>query len=174
MSIHIPSAHIDSQILWLVMRDINSPRFRPDQKAAMVEDETSFNPDEDVRDYIAISQSLPVFCVSARAYQKLSGYLQKDLIQVDGFPTAEDTELPSLQEHTKRIAQTDRAVNCRRFLRSLDQLLNSMKLWASSDAGVKLSREEQKADDAFIRTELEGLKKVRHLYLIIGVIPHRP
>lgn len=137
----------------------------------MIEDEASFNPDEDIRDYEAISQSLPLFCVSARAYQKLRGHLQKDLIQVDGFPTAEDTELPSLQKHTRRIAQTGRAVNCRRFLRSIDQFLNSMKLWASSDAGVNLGREEQKADEVFIRMQLEGLKEVRHPYLIITVIP---
>lgn len=140
----------------------------------MAEDEASFNPDEDIRDYEAISQSLPVFCVSARAYQKLSGHLPKDLIQVDGFPTAEDTELPSLQEHTQRIAQTGRAANCRRFLRSLDMFLNSMKLWASNDAGVLLSREEQKADEILIRMQLEGLKEVRHPYLLITVIPYRP
>lgn len=135
----------------------------------MAEDEASFNPDEDIRDYGAISHSLPVFCVSARAYQKLSGHLQKDLIQVDGFPTAEETELPSLQEHTQRITQTGRVVKCRRFLRSLDQFLNSMNLWASSDAGVRLSREEQKADEVFIRMQLEGLKEVRPPYLIIAV-----
>lgn len=139
----------------------------------MAENEGSFNPDEDIRDYKAIAENLPVFCVSARAYQKLSGRLKKDTIQVDGFPTAEDTEIPSLQEYTQRITQTAQAASCRRFLRSLDQLLNSMKLWASSDIGVQLSKEGQKADEVFIHAQLEGLKKVRHPHTITLVNPRR-
>lgn len=126
----------------------------------MNEDEASFNPDNDSRDYEAVAQSLPVFCVSARAYQKLSGRLQKDTVQVDGFPSVEDTEVPGLQEHTRRLTDTGRAHNSRRFLQELEQLLNSMRLWASSDTGALLSKEKQKADEVFVRAQLASLRKV--------------
>ncbi|KAJ4414149.1 hypothetical protein N0V82_008116 [Gnomoniopsis sp. IMI 355080] len=130
-----------------------------DQESAMAENEASFNPDNDSRDYEAIAQSLPVFCVSARAYQKLSGRLQQDSVQVDGFPSVEETEIPRLQEHTRFLTDAGRANNSRRFLHELDQLLNSMRLWASSDNGTFLSKEEQKADEVFVRAQLASLRK---------------
>ncbi|KAK7748092.1 hypothetical protein SLS53_001344 [Cytospora paraplurivora] len=37
-----------------------------DQQTAVEEDETAFNPDEDIRDYDEVARSLPVFTVSAR------------------------------------------------------------------------------------------------------------
>jgi chromosome segregation ATPase len=53
-----------------------------DQENAAEEDEDNFNPDEELRDYDKVAESLPVFCVSSRAYQKMSGHLAKD----DGVP----------------------------------------------------------------------------------------
>jgi hypothetical protein len=53
-----------------------------DQENAAEEDEDNFNPDEELRDYDKVAESLPVFCVSSRAYQKMSGRLAKD----DGVP----------------------------------------------------------------------------------------
>ena len=44
-----------------------------DQEIAAEDDEENFNPDVDVRDYDEVAQSLKCFCVSSRAYQKLSG-----------------------------------------------------------------------------------------------------
>lgn len=126
----------------------------------MAEDEANFNPDDDSRDYEAVAQSLPVFCVSARAYQKLVGRLQHDIVQVDGFPSADDTEIPRLQEHTRCLTETGRANEARRFLSDLDQLLRSMRLWASSDTGVILSKEDQEADEEFVRAQLASLRKV--------------
>lgn len=146
-------------------RQTNWPYHRLDQQAAIVENEANFNPDEDIRNYEAVAQSLPVFCVSARAYQKLSGRLQKDTVQVDGFRSADDTEVPSLQEHTRSLTETGRANNCRHFLNDLDQLLDSMKLWASSDTGIVSSEEEQKADELFVRMQLTSLRKVKQIFI---------
>ncbi|RDL34493.1 uncharacterized protein BP5553_07621 [Venustampulla echinocandica] len=42
-----------------------------DQENAQEADEANFNPDEDIRNYEEVARSLPVFCVSSRAYQKL-------------------------------------------------------------------------------------------------------
>jgi hypothetical protein len=62
---------------------------------AMEEDEENFNPEEELRDYDEVAKSLPVFCVSSRAYQKLCGRLQKDE-KVPGFKTPEETEVSRL------------------------------------------------------------------------------
>lgn len=63
-----------------------------DHENAAEEDEDNFNPDNDLRDYDEVARSLRVFCVSSRAYQKLSGRLQKDF-DVPGFQSSEDTEV---------------------------------------------------------------------------------
>lgn len=58
-----------------------------DQENAAEEDEEGFDPEEDLRDYDAVARSLPVFCVSSRAYQKLSGRMVKvsfgDSVRID-------------------------------------------------------------------------------------------
>jgi len=61
-----------------------------DQENLAEEDEEAFNPEEEIRDYDEVAQSLPVFCVSSRAYQKMSGRLKKDE-KVPGFTTPEET-----------------------------------------------------------------------------------
>ncbi|KUI73699.1 Nuclear GTPase SLIP-GC [Cytospora mali] len=131
-----------------------------DQQTAIEEDETTFNPDEDVRDYDEVARSLPVFTVSARAYQKLSGRLRKDAVHIDGFPSIQDTEIPQLQEHAKKLTEGGRASSSRRFLNELSQLLNSMKLWATYDRPIGHSKKDQKVDEIFLRTRLTSLKKV--------------
>ena len=55
---------------------------------AAEEDAEGFDPEADARDYDEVARSLPVFCVSSRAYQKLSGCLKKDP-NVPGFTTVE-------------------------------------------------------------------------------------
>lgn len=75
-----------------------------DQENAAEEDEDNFNPDEEQRDYDRVARSLPVFCVSSRAYQKMCGRLQKD-DPVPGFETAEETEIPQLQAHCKKLTE---------------------------------------------------------------------
>jgi ribosome biogenesis GTPase A len=64
-----------------------------DQENAAEEDEENFDPETDIRDYDEVARSLPVFCVSSRAYQKLLGRLQRDN-DVPGFTTTEETEIP--------------------------------------------------------------------------------
>src|SRR6202012_838467 len=40
-----------------------------DQENAYAEDEANFDPEVDIQDYDKVAKSLPVFCVSSRAYQ---------------------------------------------------------------------------------------------------------
>ena len=57
-----------------------------DEEAAEEEDPTEWNLDGQRRDYDQVARSLPVFCVSSRALQKLSGRLAKDA-DISGFTT---------------------------------------------------------------------------------------
>jgi hypothetical protein len=56
------------------------------------EENPDFDPEEELRDYDKVAKDLPVFCVSSRAYQKLSGRLVKDNT-VRGFTDVEQTEV---------------------------------------------------------------------------------
>jgi hypothetical protein len=96
-----------------------------DQENSLEEDEANFNPDDDIRDYEEVARSLPVFCVSSRAYQKLCGRLQRDK-GVPGFDELKQTEIPQLQAHCKKLTEAGRELSCRRFLNSFGQLLNSL------------------------------------------------
>jgi hypothetical protein len=102
---------------------------------------------------------LPVFCVSSRAYQKLSGRLQRDK-GVPGFSTVEETEIPQLQTHCKKLTEAGRASTCRRFLNAFSQLVNSLSLWASNDgSGVHLSDTERAIEGRFLQAKLAELEK---------------
>lgn len=63
-----------------------------DQEAAAEENPDTFDPEQDLRDYDQVAESLPVYCVSSRAYQKLSGRLVKDN-EVRGFTDIDQTEV---------------------------------------------------------------------------------
>jgi hypothetical protein len=99
-----------------------------DMESAQEEDPDKFNPDEELRDYSEVARSLPVFCVSSRAYQKLQGRLQRDN-KVPGFRSAQETEIPQLQAHCKKLTEAGRASNCRSFLTQFSQNLTSLRLW---------------------------------------------
>ncbi|KAG7055961.1 tat pathway signal sequence [Colletotrichum scovillei] len=129
-----------------------------DQEAAIEEDEETFNPDEDIRDYDEVARNLPVFCVSSRAYQKMRGRLQKDDFNNDGFRDVNETEVPQLQQHAKKLTEGGRAAGGRRFLTELSQLLNSMKMWAANDGSRShLSQRELQSEGTRVRMQLATL-----------------
>jgi hypothetical protein len=63
-----------------------------DQETRAEDDEENFDPNVEERDYDEVARSLPVFCVSSRAYQKMCGRLKKDE-NVPGFMTPQETEV---------------------------------------------------------------------------------
>ena len=129
-----------------------------DQENAAEEDEANFNPEEDIRDYDEVARSLPVFCVSSRAYQKLSGRLIKDK-PVPGFTTVEQTEIPRLQAHCKKLTEAGRASSCRAFLNGLCQLLTSLSLWSNNvGTTTTLSDVRRKSEAEFLKKKLDGLE----------------
>jgi GTPase SAR1 family protein len=124
---------------YAIKRDFAAGIRELDEETAAEEDPENFNPDEAIRDYDHVADSLPVFCVSSRAYQKLSNRLKKDS-DVAGFTTPDQTEIPQLQAHCKKLTEKGRQAGCRRFLNSVAQLMTSLELWSSDDGnGVKLT-----------------------------------
>jgi hypothetical protein len=68
----------------------------------------------------------------------------------------EDTEVPQLQPHAKKLTE-----DCRRFLNDLAQLLNSMKMWSNNDGCRSTQGEgEQKAAESHLRRALQQLELV--------------
>ncbi|KAK5125406.1 hypothetical protein LTR85_000515 [Meristemomyces frigidus] len=142
-----------------IQQDFASGIRELDQENAEEENPESFNPDEDIRDYDQVARDLPIFCVSSRAYQKLSGRLKKDN-DVAGFETSEQTEIPQLQAHCKKLTENGRQASCRRFLNSLTQLLTSLGLFASDDGtGAKMTGQQRDAERSFLTRELKRLEK---------------
>ncbi|KAI0456489.1 hypothetical protein F5B21DRAFT_467908 [Xylaria acuta] len=129
-----------------------------DQENSAEENDATFDPDQDARDYDEVARSLPVFCVSSRAYQKLSGKLEKDDFQSHGFLSMEDTEIPKLQKHTKKLTEASRMSHCRRFLNDLSQLANSMKLWSANDGnGSHLTDDQKRREEQHLKKLLDHL-----------------
>ncbi|KAK0627656.1 hypothetical protein B0T14DRAFT_563438 [Immersiella caudata] len=130
-----------------------------DQEATALEDEANFDPEIDLRDYDAVAESLPVFCVSSRAFQSLSGRLKKDNIDHTGFLSLEDTEVPQLQAHAKKLTEGSRLANSRRFLNGLMQLVNSMKMWAANDGSQSaLCDQDKRREEAHLRQQLQHVE----------------
>ncbi|KAJ4378700.1 hypothetical protein N0V86_005571 [Didymella sp. IMI 355093] len=130
-----------------------------DQENAAEEDEDNFNPDEEQRDYDEVAKALPVFCVSSRAYQKMCGRLLKD-DAVPGFNTPEETEMPQLQAHCKKLTEAGRIQSTRAFLFSLCQQLTTFTLWASNDgSGVKTTDDDKCKQHKYVERRLGELEK---------------
>lgn len=142
-----------------IQRDFADGIRELDMEAAQEEDPEQFNPEDELRDYDEVARTLPVFCVSSRAYQKLKCRLQRDN-NVPGFRSAKEAEIPQLQAHCKKLTEAGRASNCRAFLTNLCQLLNSLGLWASNDgSGVDLTDAQLAAETRFLKTRLKTLEK---------------
>ncbi|KAL9114844.1 MAG: hypothetical protein Q9227_001087 [Pyrenula ochraceoflavens] len=128
-----------------------------DQEIAEEEDAANFNPEADKRDYDKVANSLPVFCVSSRAYQRLQGRFAKDS-RVPGFTSLEETEVPQLQAHCKKLTETGRQAACGIFLNSLSSLVNSLRLWSSNDgSGAHLSNDQKAREGRLLDDKLRKL-----------------
>ena len=121
-----------------------------------------------MRDYDELARNLPVFCVSSRAFQKLAGRLEKDTVQTDGFTCLDDTEIPQLQEHAKRLTEAHRINTCRLFLNELNRLLNSMKLWAADGKRPAVIQKELEVDEKVLH---EFLTKLDIVGNVVSPIP---
>lgn len=115
-----------------IQRDFAAGIKELDQEIAIEEDIWKFDPSEEYRDYDEIGRALPVFCVSARAYQKLCGHYEIDA-DVAGFKTQEGTEIPQLQKHCREIALCPQIQSACAFLSNVSRQLITLSLWAKRD-----------------------------------------
>ncbi|KAI1752357.1 hypothetical protein F4782DRAFT_530612 [Xylaria castorea] len=126
-----------------------------DQQEAQSIDPNNLDQEKDFRDYAQIGHSLPVFCISSRAHQALANKKQ-----VGGFSNLNDTEIPQLRAHMKKLTGVIRITNAKSFLNDLAQALNSLYLW-SSEKGIEdyLTDEEKKAEMGCVREQVNKLEK---------------
>ena len=134
---------------------------RRDAAIAMQHDEDDYDPDQPLEDHDEAGRNLPVFCVSSSVYQRLSGRMQKDCFDTMRLNIA-DTEIPGLQQHSRKLADARRMEVYRLFLGSVNVLLNSMKIWAQNvGRGPSLSEtEEEKERSVLLQQKLLELKAV--------------
>ncbi|KAI1435391.1 hypothetical protein GGR50DRAFT_703194 [Xylaria sp. CBS 124048] len=128
-------------------------------------DDATFDPEVKARDYKILARDLPVFCVSSRAYQKLSGKLDQDNARSEGFASVADTEIPKLREHVKGLTDDIHKTRCYSFLNELFQLVNSMKLWSMDNDFKPLPGGEQLQQQADLRALLSQLREDLELTL---------
>ncbi|EPE10307.1 hypothetical protein F503_05402 [Ophiostoma piceae UAMH 11346] len=87
---------------------------------------------EPARDYSELARNLPVFCVSSRAYQRLRSENEASS-SVSGFRDVEETEIPGLQQHAKKLSAKNELQRGQTILQGLLQVLASLSAWAESD-----------------------------------------
>ncbi|TLS29371.1 hypothetical protein PpBr36_00947 [Pyricularia pennisetigena] len=130
-----------------------------DQDAMIEEDESSFNPDIEIRDYDKVADSLSVFCVSSRAYQHLCGRNQRDRFSNRGYERKYDTEIPQLVRHAQGMTEAYRLGHCRRFMNELHQLVESISIWTTPrEDNMQTTDEEQRLIEEVLRREFESFE----------------
>lgn len=71
-----------------------------------------------------------------------------------------DTEVPQLQAHCKKLTESSRPSNCRAYLSAICQLLTLLGLWVSNDGTGLNSTDHQLAAEArYLKTRLVTLEK---------------
>lgn len=134
-------------------------------------DEENHDPSVQKRDYEEVARSLPVFCISSKAYQQLRKTNTRGETRVEGFTTLEDTQIPSLQEHAKKASHKGQIRSNKTFLNQFSQLLNSLALWAS-DGELPFQTSQVNGGGAgyeitFLELQIGELKKVRALITLM-------
>lgn len=95
------------------------------------DDEENFDPSAKRRDYDDVGSSLPVFCVSSKAYQQLRTHTKRET-RVEGFRNLTDSEIPLLQQHAIKLPEQGRIHVYKAFLNEFCGLLGTLVIWADS------------------------------------------
>lgn len=104
-----------------------------DEEAEQQDDQT-FDPSVQRRNYDEVASSLSVFCTSSKMYQQLrkSGKQKLDA-QAAAFETLADTQIPQLQEHAKELSKTGQLFTYKSILNEFMQLLGTLQIFAGKD-----------------------------------------
>lgn len=139
-----------------------------DDQNAEEQDRENFDPTVALRDYDEVERTFPVFCVSARAYQKLCGRLNKDG-KGTSFADTSETEIPALQEHCVTATVKYRQASALQFLNTLDQLLNSLSLWSLGNSNAVLNKKDFAKISDFVAEKISDLDEVSSSLFVGGL-----
>lgn len=130
-----------------------------DQDCAEEADGDNFDPSASNRDYRHVADSLPVFCISSRAYQALNGRFDEMDAQNMGYNTLAETGIPQLIAHCIKMTELNRIARNRSFMGEVTNLLLSLSLWSSGDnASRKLSAEQRGKERRLLKCDLKVLR----------------
>ena len=98
--------------------------------------------------------TVPVFCISSRAYQRFSKGTQ-----LPGFKSAEQTGIPQLRSHCQEKARAHESLKLKTFLNGFEHLITSLSTWSSQDEVVGDARIDP-SHRIELLAALEGVQKV--------------
>ncbi|KAK2605099.1 hypothetical protein N8I77_007970 [Diaporthe amygdali] len=125
-------------------------------------DDVNFDPSIKQRDYHEMGRSLPVFCVSSKAYRALRKRTKRQ-DPVKGFRTLMDSEIPHLQQLAMKLPEQWRIHGYKTFLNEFCGLLSSLSHWA--DRGLLkcktqvMSAQDEAYEKKHLQTAIANLKK---------------
>lgn len=126
------------------------------------QNDESFDPSVEIRDYEEVACSLPVFTISARAFQQIRRPKKRET-QAAGFRTLLDTDIPQLVEHAKKLPEKGRIVARKTFLNEFCQLLNTLTIWCKAgdiEPGAnQMSVEDHTYQMQYLKNAMLNLRK---------------
>lgn len=128
-----------------------------DEADAQADDE-NYDPSMKQRDYDEVGRSLPVFCVSSKAFQQLRTQTKRET-RVEGFRNLTDSEIPLLQQHAIKLPEQGRIHVYRTFLNEFCGLLGSLTIWADSSLLERNAQAMSEQDQSY---EVKHLVSASH------------
>ncbi|RAH83494.1 hypothetical protein BO86DRAFT_408456 [Aspergillus japonicus CBS 114.51] len=125
------------------------------------------------RDYNEFKENLSVYCVSPKAYQELRGRSRRGK-KLPGFSDLEQTEVPALQQYCIALTRKSREKTARRFLVTLNSLLQSMTLWSAPIAtAARTSAQKRQQMEAEFRNAVDDLTEAMNRLRVDSVASSR-
>jgi hypothetical protein len=133
-------------------------------------DEKNYDPSAaQSRDYNEVADSLPVFTISAKAFQQICRPKKRET-RVAGFKTLLDTEIPQLVEHAMKLPEQGRIMARKNFLNEFRRLLGSLTIWCTAgDVNLgenQMSAEEQTYRMQHLQNEMSNLRRKLDLAIV--------
>ncbi len=134
-----------------------------DENAAANDEDDKLGGREEPRDYEAMGQALPIFCVSSRGYQQLRGRAGPDT-PIIGFRNEDETEIPRLQQYAKSLTHGAETHRLKKMLNQLRGYLCSLMLWTTGATAASsqpiLDNLKQKYEQSLLGAAMDKFKEV--------------
>jgi hypothetical protein len=140
-----------------------------DQDLAEQKGSKNIGASPNTRDYKAIAEALPVFCVSSTVHQLCRGRLEEDRRNRIGFVQEMETGIPELQAHCDHTAKSKHVTSLQSYLAKYSSLVASLTARLISQGGG-----EGVADKVVLQKAIQGFRKVWHILAIAACISNWP